>query len=101
MYEFMKKRIVLSKEGKPYKSVWLIIRRSLGPDPTYSFYISNARRTARLTLFVWLSGIRWAIEQCFEEQNRIWEWITTRSENFLVGIAICSLVCSPIFSSGI
>ena len=67
MYEFMKKRIVLSKDGKPYKSVWLIIRRSLGPNPTYSFYISNARRTARLTLFVWLSGIRWAIEQCFEE----------------------------------
>lgn len=30
-------------------------------------YISNAMGSTRLKSFVWLSGVRWAIEQCFEE----------------------------------
>ena len=30
-------------------------------------YLSNAPVSARLPIFVWLSGLRWAIEQCFEE----------------------------------
>jgi SRSO17 transposase len=66
-YEFTKKRIVLSKNGLPEKEVWLLIRRSIGPEPTYSYFISNASASCRLKLMVWLSGIRWAIEQCFEE----------------------------------
>ncbi|HAO23085.1 MAG TPA: hypothetical protein DCQ37_23110 [Desulfobacteraceae bacterium] len=33
----------------------------------YHFYISNAPPGTRLSTFVWLSGIRWAIGQCFEE----------------------------------
>ena len=32
-----------------------------------SYSISNAQASTRLKTFVWLSGIRWAIEQCFEE----------------------------------
>jgi SRSO17 transposase len=66
-YEFMKKRVVLSKSGLPERDVWLIVRRTLGDDPVYAYFISNARRTTRLKVFVWLSGMRWAIEQCFEE----------------------------------
>jgi SRSO17 transposase len=31
------------------------------------FFISNAPLSTRLNTFVWLSGIRWAVEQCFEE----------------------------------
>src|SRR5712691_13197506 len=30
-------------------------------------YISNAPASTPLGTFVWLSGLRWAIEQCFEE----------------------------------
>ena len=66
-YEFTKRRVVLSRAGLPTREVWLIIRRTLGESPTYSYFISNAGLSARLKLFVWLSGIRWAIEQCFEE----------------------------------
>lgn len=67
-YEFTKRRVVLSKGGLPDKEVWLIIRRTLaGNKPSYSFYISNAPVSTRLKTFVWLSGVRWAIEQCFEE----------------------------------
>lgn len=66
-YEFARRRVTLRKDGLPWKTVWLVMKRTLGDDPTYWFYISNASRCARLPLFVWLSGVRWAIEQCFEE----------------------------------
>jgi SRSO17 transposase len=66
-YEFTKRRIVLSHQGLPQKTVWLLIRRTLDKDPQYSFYISNAPLSTRLGTFIWLSGLRWSIEQCFEE----------------------------------
>jgi len=69
-YEFTKRRVVLSREGLPTKTVWLFIRRSVrnGDDnPIHSYYISNAAVSTRLDKFVWLSGLRWSIEQCFEE----------------------------------
>jgi SRSO17 transposase len=66
-YEFTKMRVVLAKDGLPWKQVWLIIKRSLGERPEYFYYISNAPLGTRLKIFVWLSGVRWAIEQCFEE----------------------------------
>jgi SRSO17 transposase len=66
-YEFTKREVVLCREGLPAKLVWLVIKRTLGKNPTYSYYISNAPRSTRLKRFVWLSGIRWAIEQCFKE----------------------------------
>jgi SRSO17 transposase len=66
-YEFTKKRVVLAKDGLPEKEVWLVIRRTLDAEPKYSYFICNAPASCRLKLLVWLSGIRWAIEQCFEE----------------------------------
>jgi SRSO17 transposase len=66
-YEFTKRRIVLCHEGLPEKTVWLLIRRSMDKEPRYSFFISNAPLSTRLDTLVWLSGLRWSIEQCFEE----------------------------------
>lgn len=66
-YEFTKRRIVLSSDGLPEKTVWVFIRRTLSEEPEYSYYISNAPISTRLNLFVWLSGLRWSIEQCFRE----------------------------------
>ena len=66
-YEFARKRVTLCKEGLPEQTVWLVMKRSLGETPSYWYYISNAPESAPLRLFVWLSGMRWAIEQCFEE----------------------------------
>jgi SRSO17 transposase len=59
--------VVLAKDGLPEKEVWLLIRRTLDAEPKYSYFICNASASCRLKLLVWLSGIRWAIEQCFEE----------------------------------
>lgn len=68
-YEFARKRVSLCKEGLPDRTVWLVIKRSLGASPRYWYYISNAPASAALSLFVWLSGRRWAIEQGFEESK--------------------------------
>jgi SRSO17 transposase len=67
VYEFTRRRVILSAAGLPQKTVWLLIRRTLGDNPEYSFFISNALSSTRLKTLVWLSGLRWAIEQCFEE----------------------------------
>jgi len=66
-YEFTKRRVILSRQGLPDKEVWLVIRRSLGEEPVYRYFTSNAPLSTRLPTFVWLSGLRWAIEQCLEE----------------------------------
>jgi SRSO17 transposase len=67
VYEFTRRQVILSAAGLPEKTVWLLIRRTIGNDPQYSFFISNASSSTRLKTLVWLSGLRWAIEQCFEE----------------------------------
>jgi SRSO17 transposase len=67
VYEFTRRRVLLSGEGLPKKTVWLLIRRTLGDKPEYSYFISNAQSAVRFRTLIWLSGLRWAIEQCFEE----------------------------------
>src|SRR5262249_56715589 len=44
-----------------------VIKRTLGAAPAYAYAISNAPASTPLSTFVWLSGLRWAVEQCFEE----------------------------------
>ena len=66
-YEFTRRRVVLSNHGLPEKEVWLLIRRTMGKGQQYSYYISNASTGVRMSTLIWLSGLRWAIEQCFEE----------------------------------
>jgi len=67
VYEFTRRQVILSIDGLPQKPVWLLIRRTIGENPKYSFFLSNASSSVQLKTLVWLSGLRWAIEQCFEE----------------------------------
>lgn len=65
-YEFAERQVILSRSGLPDRTVWLVMKRT--PDKKqYWYYISNAPVSTRLPTFVWLSGIKWAIEQCFGE----------------------------------
>jgi hypothetical protein len=66
-YEFGRKRSWRCQDGQPTATVWLLIKRTLGPHPQYWYYLSNAPLRAPFRLLVWLSGVRWAIEQGFEE----------------------------------
>ena len=67
VYEFTKRQVTLCREGRPDRAVWLVLKRTVGAEPSYWYYISNAPLSTRLPTFVWLSGVRWAIEQGFEE----------------------------------
>jgi SRSO17 transposase len=66
-YAFARQRVTLCKDGLPDRPVWLVIKRTMGAEPLYSYYISNAPASTPRRIFVWLSGLRWAVEQCFEE----------------------------------
>lgn len=66
-YEFTKRRVVIARDGLPWKEVWLIIKRTAGNKRGYSYYISNAPLSTGPETSVWLSGIRWAAEQCSGE----------------------------------
>jgi SRSO17 transposase len=66
-YAFARQRVTLGKEGLPERTVWLVIKRTMGMEPTYAYYISNAPASTPLRTLVWLSGVRWAVEQCFAE----------------------------------
>jgi SRSO17 transposase len=67
VYAFARQRVTLCKDGLPERTVWLVIKRTVGAQPVSSYYISNAPASTPLRTFVWLSSLRWAIEQCFEE----------------------------------
>jgi SRSO17 transposase len=67
VYAFARQRVTLCKDGLPDRTVGLVIKRTLGTEPTYAYYLSNAPARTPLRTFVWLSGRRWAVEQCFEE----------------------------------
>src|SRR5262250_3327291 len=41
-YVFARQRVTLCKEGLPDRTVWLVIKRTLGADPVDAYYISNA-----------------------------------------------------------
>jgi SRSO17 transposase len=66
-YEFARQRVTLCKDGLPERPVWLVIKRTVGAAPSYAYAISNAPASTPLSTFVWLSGLRWAVEPCFEE----------------------------------
>jgi SRSO17 transposase len=65
--EFTRQRITLCKDGLPERAVWLVVKRTIGGEPTSTYSISNAPVSTPLRTLVWLSGVRWAIEPCFAE----------------------------------
>jgi SRSO17 transposase len=67
MYEFARQRVTLCKDGVPERTIWLVIKRTVGAEPAYAYYSSNAPASTPWRTFVGLSGLRWAVEQCFEE----------------------------------
>lgn len=69
VYEFTRRQVILSESGLPNKTVTLLIRRTLGDKPEYSYFICNPPASWGIRKLIWLSGLRWAIEQCFEESK--------------------------------
>jgi len=59
--------MTLWKDGLPERTVWLVSKWTRGPEPTYTYAISNAPARTPFCTLVWRNGIRWAVEQCVEE----------------------------------
>jgi hypothetical protein len=53
VYEFARQRVTLCKDGLPERTVWLVIKRSMGAEPTYAYDISKAPASTALRTFVW------------------------------------------------
>jgi SRSO17 transposase len=66
-YDFARHRVTLCKDGLPERTVGLVLKRTRGPEPTYAYAMSNAPASTPLRTLLWLSGMRWAVEQCCEE----------------------------------
>jgi SRSO17 transposase len=56
---------VAVRHGLPGPAVWLVLRRDLN-DGQLKFFLSNAPLETPLATLVWLSGMRWPVESCFE-----------------------------------
>ena len=52
MYEGARQRVTLCQDGLPERTVWLVITRSMGAEPTSSSYISKAPASPSLRPFV-------------------------------------------------
>jgi SRSO17 transposase len=64
--------VTLWKDGLPDRTVWLVRKRTLGPEPSYASAMSHAPASPPLSTLVWRSGLRWAVEQCCEESKTEW-----------------------------
>jgi SRSO17 transposase len=51
-YEFARWRVTLCKENQPAQTVWLVIKRTCGANPTYWYDISNAPVSTPLSQLV-------------------------------------------------
>ncbi len=77
-YEFTKRRITLCKDGLPCKTVWLIIKRTLGANRQYSYYISNAPLSTRLRLSYGSAVCVQPSNSASRKQSPSLAWITMR-----------------------
>jgi hypothetical protein len=58
--------VPLGKDGLPERTVWCVSKRPRGPAPSYAYALRKAPASTPFRPLVWLSGIRWAVEQCVE-----------------------------------
>ena len=67
--DFATLRVVAVRDGLPGPDVWLVMRRDI-VDGELKFFLSNAPQDTPLATFVWLSGMRWPVETCFEHSKQ-------------------------------
>lgn len=66
-FEFAAVRVWQVRHRKPGPPSWLLIRRSLEPKPEVKYYISNAGAHVCLGTLAQVTGVRWRVEELFEE----------------------------------
>ena len=69
VFEFACIRVWAIRRKRPGPPAWLLIRRSLGSDPEYKYYMSNANESTPLQTLALVSGTRFRVEEYFEESK--------------------------------
>jgi SRSO17 transposase len=64
--DFATLRVSSVREGLPGPEVWLVLRRNVETGELKT-YLSNASASTPQARLVWVSGMRWPVERCFEE----------------------------------
>jgi SRSO17 transposase len=65
--EIARVRAVAVRDGLPGPAVWVVLRRSLDPQPELKAFLSNAPADTPLATLVRLSAGRWPVERSIEE----------------------------------
>lgn len=60
-------RAVAVRDGLPGPDVWVVFRRALGAAGELKAYLCNAPADTPTATLVWLSGMRWPVEQAIKE----------------------------------
>lgn len=68
--EALVERVWCVRNGSPGREVWLLITRTLGEEPEYKYFESNASEGTSLCSLLRVAYSRWSIEQCFERTNQ-------------------------------
>jgi SRSO17 transposase len=64
---FTFERVTVVQDRLPGPRVWLVVRRSLGPQAEVKYHLSNAPATCSPVDLARMSGWRWPIETVLEE----------------------------------
>ena len=111
MAEFAFLRATTLRDGLPGPRVWVMFRRTLGPQPEIKFYFSNAPTTCPRSELIRVSGLRWPVETALEEgkgqtgmdhyETRSWKgWHHHMAQTFLAHLFLMRLRLSFQKKSG-
>jgi SRSO17 transposase len=60
-------RVVMTEKGLPARQEWLVIRRTIDPQPEWKYYRSNAPAHTPLQTLAKMTAWRWPVESTIEE----------------------------------
>jgi SRSO17 transposase len=95
VFEFARVRVWAVRHRKPGPAVWLLLRRSLGPNPEVKYYVSNAEEELALAPMALVTGTRIRVEEFFQDgksylgmaQYEARAWSSWHHHMSLVGLA--------------
>ena len=88
-YAFARQRVTLCKDGLPGRTVWLVIKRTLGANPVYSSYMSNAPRARPYALLSGSVACVGRSSNALKKAKRNSGWTTMKCANIPAGTTIC------------
>ena len=95
VFQFAAVRVWAVRHRRPGPAIWLVVRRSLGPDAESKYYVCNAAADTPLEKMALVTGCRYRVEEFLEEgksylgmaQYEARAWSSWHHHMSLVGLA--------------